>query len=667
MSGRLTSAVDGTYRADIEGLRAVAVLSVLLFHLGVPGFGGGFVGVDIFFVISGFLITGLIKRDVERGVFSFQRFYLRRARRILPALFATILISYCVGFLLLIPEHFRQLGLSGAAAALSLSNVYFWAHSGYFDLAAKYQPLLHTWSLSVEEQFYLLFPPFLAAASRLRSRLAIPGLIAIVGLASLLLSIGVQHSYSAIVDRLPDRVAFFLPDGPTTIFYLPMFRAFEFVIGALVLWIPAPRDRRILELLFALGVAILCYVITRYDDRMPFLGANALPPCLGAALCIYAGTADRSALLLRNPLATFIGKISYSIYLVHWPLLVFVRYYLYRELQPIESTSVFLLSLAIGFASYRWIEQPFRRQQRVSSRPLVSYASAAIAVSLCGYVITSPAVFKWRLGEDIADIATKRYAVGGKVTPDYMGSLGCPDLCEFGNLGNPKITIVAGDSIVDHYTKTLLAMSPDRHFKLIQAGSCFIGSALRSRPRGVVTKFCRNAEKEMKVWIADPHVTEVIHAQRWSGYRQILEDYEGAPKTFASLEALYTAQIDDLVELYRGFKGRIVIVNPPPVTNLVCLARPWVFARSCPMPSRIEELTFAAMLSKRLPELADASFVDPEDILCKGEECRNTDGNVPLYSDENHLTVAGARLIVPSILRNLDQPQQVNPASHVTE
>jgi hypothetical protein len=114
-----------------------------------------------------------------------------------------------------------------------------------------------------------------------------------------------------------------------------------------------------------------------------------------------------------------------------------------------------------------------------------------------------------------------------------------------------------------------------------------------------VTKFCRNAEKEMKVWIADPHVTEVIHAQRWSGYRQILEDYEGAPKTFASLEALYTAQIDDLVELYRGFKGRIVIVNPPPVTNLVCLARPWVFARSCPMPSRIEELTFAAMLSKR--------------------------------------------------------------------
>jgi SGNH domain (fused to AT3 domains) len=171
----------------------------------------------------------------------------------------------------------------------------------------------------------------------------------------------------------------------------------------------------------------------------------------------------------------------------------------------------------------------------------------------------------------------------------------------------------------------------------------------------------------MKTWIADPRVTEVIHAQRWSGYRQILEDHEGAPKTFASLEALYTTQIDDLVELYQGFKGRIVIVNPPPVTNLVCLARPRVFARSCPMPSRIEELTFAAMLSKRLPELADASFVDPEDILCKGEECRNTDGNVPLYSDENHLTVAGARLIVPSILRNLDQPRQVAPATHVTE
>jgi len=133
------------------------------------------------------------------------------------------------------------------------------------------------------------------------------------------------------------------------------------------------------------------------------------------------------------------------------------------------------------------------------------------------------------------------------------------------------------------------------------------------------------------------------------------------------LDALYMVEINDLFELYRGFKGRIVIVNPPPVTNLVCLARPWFFARSCPMPSRIEELTFAAMLSKRLPELAEAAFVDPQDILCKGEECRNMDGDVPLYSDENHLTVAGARLIVPSILRNLDRPQQVTPATHVTE
>jgi peptidoglycan/LPS O-acetylase OafA/YrhL len=629
------------------------VLSVLAFHLGVPGFSGGFVGVDIFFVISGYLITGLIKRDIELGAFSFQRFYLRRARRILPMLFVTILVSYGAGFLLLIPEHFRQLGVSGAAAAVSLSNLYFWAHSGYFDLAAKYQPLLHTWSLSVEEQFYLAFPLFLAVVSRLRFRAALPVFVAVAGFASLLISIAVQHGHTSLIDRMAVRLMDTPPDGMTSLFYLPIFRAFEFAIGALPQWLPAPRDRRVQEAFFALGIATLGYVITSYNDKMAFPAANALPPCFGAALCIHAGTAERLGIVLRNPLAGFIGKISYSVYLIHWPLLIFVRYYLNRELEPIEAGIIFLLSLSIGYASYQWIEQPCRRQKVVSWRPLLGYASAAVAVSFGGAVITAPAVFRWRLGDDMTDIAFKQYEVGGAVTTAYMGSLGCPDLCEFGNLDNPNITIVAGDSIVDHYTKALLALSPDRHFKLIQAGSCFIGSGLRSRPRGVTTQVCRAAEAEMKTWIAKPTVIEVIHAQRWPGYRQILEGYDGTPKTFASLDALYTAQIDDLVELYQSFKGRLVIINPPPVTNLACIWHPLLSARDCRMSSRIEELTFASMLSSRLPEFRGAAFVDPEDILCKGEVCRNVDSGTPLYSNENHLTVAGARLIVPSIIENL--------------
>lgn len=640
-----------TYRADIDGLRAIAVLSVLLFHLGTPGFSGGFVGVDVFFVISGYLITKLIKDGVEAGTFTFLGFYVRRARRLLPALFTVLAVCYVASFLLLSPEHLKKFGLSAAAASLSMSNIYFWNHSGYFDLADQFEPLLHTWSLSVEEQFYLLFPAFFVLCLFVAKR-AVPFIIALGGIASLLAAIGMQDGHSEVLSEWSPYLSELFRDGPTTIFYIPIFRAFEFAIGAVFVWIPAIERRAVNEGLLAAGLALIGWSIATYDAKMIFPAANALPPCIGAGLCIYAGRAKLLGLALRNPLSVFIGKISYSVYLVHWPLLIFYRYYVYHSPTPWENVTIFVASIVLGYVSYRCIEQPFRRSNnRPSFGVIVGYASIGVNIALAGYVINSENGWTWRLDPNAQVIMDQRYSVGSGKAADYMGSLDCPDLCEFGNLNNEKIVIVAGDSHVDQYTKALKTLAPHLHFKLIQAGSCFIGSNLRSRPRGVMTAICHNAEAEMKKWIADPRVVAVVHAQRWEGYKYILETAAGTPVEFANFDDLYRAVIPDVLDLYKDFKGSVVFVNESPTTNLNCLSRPAYLSLYCPAPNHFYSQTFAAMLREGIALHQNIRFVDPADIICPSGKCMVADSEQhPLYSDEHHLSFEGTKLVVPAIL-----------------
>ncbi len=354
------------YRPDIDGLRAVAVLTILLYHIGFSQTPGGFVGVDIFFVISGFLITRNILSEIQAGTFSFADFYTRRARRLLPAFFFTLAASIGVAFWLFSPAHFEQFGASLLYALLSVSNFFFWREAGYFDSASELKPLLHTWSLSVEEQFYLIWPALLVLLSLARRKYLIPTFITALGFISLYLSQRLSVSQ------------------PSNAFFLLPTRIFEFAIGAACVWFIKfqPRNKAVLEVLALIGLAMIIWATGRFNSTTLFPSYHALIPCIGTALLIYAGQAPLTGLLLRNPIAVGLGRISYSVYLIHWPLIVFYKYWLFTPISDNESWALLALSIIFGAVMWKFIETPFRSKAQTTGTDSIRFAAPMLALLL---------------------------------------------------------------------------------------------------------------------------------------------------------------------------------------------------------------------------------------------------------------------------------------------
>lgn len=383
-----------SFRKDIEGLRALAVLAVMAFHFQTGLTGGGFIGVDVFFVISGYLITGNILTDLRRGSFSFKRFYLRRARRLFPALFVTVTITLMIGMILSPPRDLQKIAESAAASILSVSNIYFWKQSGYFDSDAIQKPLLHTWSLAVEEQFYFVWPlitVFLLRYAKTQ-RAAITAL-SIVGILSFYVT---QRN---------------LTMDPSGVFYLMPYRTGEFAIGAICAWIPSYSVKGYYGELFSIvGLGAILYPIFGYTEATSFPGLAALPPCLGTALLIYFNNGGISRGFLSNPVMTGCGRISYSLYLMHWPIFVMFRQWKGSELNMQETLSVILLTFTFAVLAHRFVEQPFRT--RSSSEPALLSTGAFVKL-FCGLTFSLIAVFAsiwvckgwlWRYPTEIAQL-----------------------------------------------------------------------------------------------------------------------------------------------------------------------------------------------------------------------------------------------------------------------
>lgn len=330
----------------IDGLRALAVLSVIFFHFGISGFSGGYIGVDIFFVISGFLITRIIVAEIElTGRFGFIKFYQRRIRRLFPALLFVLILTSLAALLLFTPENLVQYGGSLASAALSASNILFWFESGYFDAASHLKPLLHTWSLSVEEQFYMVWPLLLLLMASKSKKIAA---IIILGL----ISFALNYYYVNAAQ----------PGFESALFFLTPFRVFEFSFGAICVYLEKnyPANRPTLEFTALLGMALIAYSFFTLDQSSLFPYLNALPCCAGTALVILSRGSVISKLCLENKLAVAIGLLSYSLYLVHWPIYVFARYVFIDVSSAKMITVMFVGSLLLAAFSYLYIERPFR-------------------------------------------------------------------------------------------------------------------------------------------------------------------------------------------------------------------------------------------------------------------------------------------------------------------
>ena len=358
------------YRPEIDGLRAIAVAAVILFHAGFALFSGGFIGVDVFFVISGFLITSIIVEELKTERFSVIRFYERRARRILPALFTVMAVCVPFAYRLLSPDDLKDFAQSLAAICLFASNILFWGESGYFDTQAELKPLLHTWSLAVEEQFYVIFPLLLLVAWRLGKTfvLALIGAIVVV---SFLTSVEEVRSF------------------PSAAFYLLPSRAWQLLVGALASFVAdrwpstalrQPSVRTAGEFVSWFGMAMIVFSLFLFSERTPFPGLNAVLPTFGTAL-VLLGASDRTSvgrMLAWKPLVG-LGLISYSAYLWHQPLFAFTKHALLADLPTDLAIVLCAVTIVLACLSWRYIEQPFRDRNVISRGAVFAMSAAGMA------------------------------------------------------------------------------------------------------------------------------------------------------------------------------------------------------------------------------------------------------------------------------------------------
>lgn len=369
------------YRREIDGLRAVAVLPVVLFHAGFETFSGGFVGVDVFFVISGYLITSIILHERSRGQFSLLDFYERRARRILPPLFLVMLVCIPFAWAWMLPHQLKNFGESLLATAVFLSNVFFWQETDYFNDFAETAPLLHTWTLAVEEQYYLLFPIVLISGWFIAERLGRVPDDPFVRKAMIVFFALVALASFAVAEWSATRY-------PAAAFYLLHTRGWELLIGVLIAFWRWPSGSQASEstlaseLLAALGIGLIVFAVLTYDSRTPFPGVYTLAPTLGAGLIIlFANPATHAGRILSAPLLVGIGLISYSVYLWHQPLFAFARILAVDGLGSGMALALCVAVFPLSWFSWKFIENPVRRM-RIRRRTL----GAAVVTGMCAFV-----------------------------------------------------------------------------------------------------------------------------------------------------------------------------------------------------------------------------------------------------------------------------------------
>ena len=621
------------YRPDIDGLRAVAVLSVVFYHLGLP-LHGGYVGVDIFFTISGFLIGSIILRQTADGSFTFANFYERRVRRIFPALFVMLFVSSLVAYRYLLPLELKDYAISLTAAGFSVSNFYFWRQSGYFDAAAASQPLLHTWSLAVEEQFYILLPILLVLLRRLAPR-RIDLSIYLIASVSLVLSI-----YGAL-------------RYPAATFYLAHTRAWELLCGVVLALDTAPRIRWPLLRHAAgiFGASLILVALWFYRPWTPYPGLAALLPCLGSALIIAAGQTGPNLVgrVLSLKPVVFIGLISYSLYLWHWPLIVYTSYgvTLVNGLAR-HQTQILLFSSSIVLAWLSWyfVELPFRYgSARVSRRVLFSGAAVVlllVAMSSASLVASRGA--PWRFSPEARAVAA--YIHGephDALDPQRGGSCVISSLTatlrDFSiatclpDKPGQKTLLLLGDSHAAALWWGLNQVLPE--VNLMQATAVGCKPVLTQRPRQYAG--CTAImDYALKQYLPSHKVDAVLIEAHW--------DEGDLPSLAATIDSL------------RQQKVHVILFGPivqydSPLPRLLALA----ISRDDPSLVSRHLVLMYQRLDQRMATLAEDTwhvpYVSLINLLCDKQGCTQYAAeHVPLQSDYGHLTKAGSILAATRIV-----------------
>jgi peptidoglycan/LPS O-acetylase OafA/YrhL len=636
------------YRPDIDGLRAVAVILVVLFHVGVTAIPGGFIGVDVFFVISGYLITGIITREIDAGQFSLARFYERRIKRILPALLVMLVSVLALGLILLLPGDLKATGRSAAAAALSVSNIYFLRNTGYFDQTADLYPLLHTWSLAVEEQFYVVWPIMLIALAVAFRRRRAPLTICVTLLA--LISFGLSVKL--------------METHPKDAFFLAPTRAWELIAGAILALLPSPFLRapaRVADALrfVGLGAIFLSAVLLTSSSRFP--GVNAVAPVLGACLIVAPwGGEGLLGRLLASPPMVLIGKMSYSIYLWHWPLIVLFRHYsgVPNITSATEIAALLALTFVIAWASWRFIELPCRASPQPLGFNITVGLSAAAATAALGAVAVVAQGFPQRLPATLGIGSLKE-----------MWHWDCRQTRVVSDLLRDRpVCILGADWSTAKHRGVMFGDSHAQHFApLIDVAAKRTGAAIILFDRGcqplagtTSVLMYRKDEPNYAESCADKHrplldylsrtqeANLIILAAAWAKVPEGLYRPGSVPSRADGLPLLSSA-FDEFVRKITTPDRRILVLGDVPGrvgNDLGCLINgSMLLRRPCPpsmfmMPAADIAALFGPTndIVRALPDRwPQVSLIMPHDRLCTPDGCITTLGGEFLYRDASHL------------------------------
>ena len=624
------------YRADIDGLRAIAVLSVVCFHAFPNTFKSGFIGVDIFFVISGFLISTIIFENIAQGHFSFLQFYGRRIRRIFPALFTVLLFCLIFGWFALLTDEYKQLGSHTAGGAGFISNWLLWQESGYFDNASETKPLLHLWSLAIEEQFYIVWPLVLWFGFKYK----VNWLVLCLGIAGFSFVLGMRALQTDVVSA----------------FYAPQARAWELLIGAIAAylmlykaeWFEALnyKKRFLPNLLSVSGVILIILGLALISKGKSFPGLLALLPTVGTSLILLAGPHSWiSQYVLPNRILVWVGLISFPLYLWHWPLLSFAR--IIESTTPSKEIRIAAVTLAIGLAwlTYRFIERPIRTRA-VNTKSYLALPLLMLGIGLSGYAIylndgfafrkhaalntyqgdTEHAAFHRYVNDHYYPCAEKRIAAGSILFEKLVQ-------CAQSKPQDPVEVVLLGDSHAEHLFLGLAEGLPNKNVAFYTRNSA---PYLSNSEFSYIFEHVRT----------NPSIKQVVLTMWWIG------------RTTAATEneILNAARL-----LLNSGKEVFLTDDVPnfPFDPQKCKGKRWLSTTDATCSIKQQTMThqpYVSMLHNLIKQEPRIKLIGTQKYLCDGKDCSMAREDKLLYRDFNHLNIYGSKYIGARLASDMSKP-----------
>lgn len=631
------------FRTDINGLRAVAVLLVVLFHFSVPGFSGGFIGVDVFFVISGYLMTAIIFNRIDKNTFSVIEFYLARAKRIIPALLVLCIGLLLIHWFIMTPSEYIELGKQSATASLFISNILFWQGAGYFDSSAHEKWLLHTWSLSVEWQFYILYPIGILLLIRLFSKKNIRFYLLAAAIASYLLS-------TTLPMRWHDAGFYLLPT-----------RAWEMLAGGLIFLFPLRIPQQLTRYWDTAGLLLIlvCGFLLSPMDRWP--GWLAIFPVLGSILLIYAN--QQTSPITNNRVMQHLGTISYSLYLWHWPLVAALHYFQLHK-SPAFIVIGILCSWFIALLSYRFVESPVRHWQFKNSpfKSLSGYAIASLFIAGIAFSIILNKGMPSRLDPWVVMADADRFNSNPRwecnITPSETLEW---RRCIYGNQTDKVALIVAGDSHSNSVITAAAEAIPDN-----LGGAVFLGADACPFTQHFKTTYypaCEEYNRENIGWLKTNHIntpllivnriTATLYGTNEESRKPVINYINNITSNDPEYVETFIKEYTDLICEMAKYHP-VYLLEPIPEMGVNVpnqLSRNIRFHNksevSIPFKDYQQRHQLTKQLHEKLIHSCKVNILDPTPYLCDSNYCYGSLEGRSLYFDDDHLSEFGNRRLIP--------------------